>query len=68
MHHGVTETWITIALFVCFIVVAIPSGFLSLWMRVRVNEQLLSMIRYRGGLGGTIGESNSYMPNRILIA
>ena len=40
MRHGVTETWITIALFLCFIVVAIPSGFLSLWMRVRVNEQL----------------------------
>jgi hypothetical protein len=40
MHHGAGETEITIALFVCFMVVAIPAGFLSLWMRVRVNEQL----------------------------
>ena len=40
MHHGAAETEITIALFVCFVVVAIPSGFLSLWMRIRVNEQL----------------------------
>jgi hypothetical protein len=40
MQHGAAETEITIALFVCFMVVAIPAGFLSLWMRVRVNEQL----------------------------
>jgi len=40
MHHGAAETRITIALFIGFVVIAIPSGLLSLWMRVRVNAQL----------------------------
>jgi hypothetical protein len=40
MHHGAAETRISIALLVCFVVIGLPLDFLSLWMRVRVNEQL----------------------------